>query len=594
MQNDNFKKLTAMEKVMEATADIENNRKNALDDAQRIKVLSPGMLVLKRFLRNKLAIVGLVILIFMFIFSFVGPIFTPYSQTQIFTKDAYVFKDFANAKYNSDLLATTEDGKPIPNDVNVKFLMANGKNQTSFVSNKDTFTIEKLDSGAIKLKTNKVLGDIFMKGKIIKFPTGKLFDDEFQKIALAAIGANESSFVVNDVTYSLTNNKTKTEISVASDYAILSKNIFYAYSSALTDLIDNIAFKSAAENALSAKSTSFEVENAKYSIEQRDEHANIIKDAEGNNVALITDVLIIPSNKSTVLSMDYVLRAIDAIRLRENSFEFAFEGESEPTSYRVSASNNMQFRIQNEQLTKLHDTFAPPSKSHWAGTDEKAFDVFTRLMYGGRISLLVGFVVVFIEIFIGVIFGGVSGYFGGIVDLLLMRFIDLFNSIPHMPIMIILGSVMDTLEVPSTQRIFLLMLLLGFLGWTGIARVVRGQILTLREQDFMIATEATGLSVPKRIFRHLVPNVMPLLIVQSTLSLGSIIITEATLSFLGLGVKPPLASWGSIINAANDLYVMQTSWWVWIPTGILIVLTVLGFNFVGDGLRDAYDPKMKR
>ena len=152
---------------------------------------------------------------------------------------------------------------------------------------------------------------------------------------------------------------------------------------------------------------------------------------------------------------------------------------------------------------------------------------------------------------------------------------------------------MDVMQISSTVRIFFLMFILGILGWTGIARVVRGQILSLKEQDFMMATEAAGIPVSRRIFRHLLPNVMPLLIVQATISLGSTIISEATLSFLGLGVKYPLASWGSIINAANDIFIMTNFWYIWIPAGILILLTVLGFNFVGDGLRDAFDPKMK-
>jgi peptide/nickel transport system permease protein len=221
-------------------------------------------------------------------------------------------------------------------------------------------------------------------------------------------------------------------------------------------------------------------------------------------------------------------------------------------------------------------------------------DVMTRLMYGGQVSLLVGFVVVIIEVVIGVIIGGISGYFGGPVDTALMRFVDLFNSIPFYPIVIIFGSVMDTLQVDPKGRIFLLMMILGILGWTGVARVVRGQILSLREQDFMVATEATGIRTSRRIFKHLVPNVMPLLIVQATASLGGIIIAEATLGFLGLGVKYPLASWGSIINVASDAYVMTNFWFMWIPAGMLILLTVLGFNFVGDGLRDAFDPRMRR
>ena len=153
---------------------------------------------------------------------------------------------------------------------------------------------------------------------------------------------------------------------------------------------------------------------------------------------------------------------------------------------------------------------------------------------------------------------------------------------------------MDALAVDPIARIFILMAILGILGWTGVAHIVRGQILSLREQDFMVATEATGIRTSRKIFRHLIPNVMPLMIVYATAGLGGIIITEATLGFLGLGIKYPLASWGSIINISSDAFVMTTYWFMWIPAGSLILLTVLGFNFVGDGLRDAFDPKMKR
>ena len=153
---------------------------------------------------------------------------------------------------------------------------------------------------------------------------------------------------------------------------------------------------------------------------------------------------------------------------------------------------------------------------------------------------------------------------------------------------------MDSYKIDSGLRIYALCIILGLLSWPGIARMVRGQILSLREQEFMIATEATGIRVSRRIFRHLVPNVIPQLIVMATMGLGDVILMEATLSFLGLGVKFPLASWGNIVNAVNDSYVLTNFWFVWIPAGFLILITVLGFNFVGDGLRDAFDPKMKR
>jgi peptide/nickel transport system permease protein len=187
-----------------------------------------------------------------------------------------------------------------------------------------------------------------------------------------------------------------------------------------------------------------------------------------------------------------------------------------------------------------------------------------------------------------------AGYFGGVVDNIIMRFVDIVYCIPSMPLYIILGSVMDFLKINPRVRIFLLMIILAVLGWPGIARMVRGQILSLREQEFMTATEALGIRVSRRIFKHLIPNVIPQLTVIATMDLGSIILTEATLSYLGLGVKFPYASWGNIINAVNDIFVMKNYWFVWIPAGMCILITVLGFNFVGDGLRDAFDPKMKR
>ena len=175
-----------------------------------------------------------------------------------------------------------------------------------------------------------------------------------------------------------------------------------------------------------------------------------------------------------------------------------------------------------------------------------------------------------------------------------MRIVDIFYCIPSTPLIIILGAAMDAMQIDPMLRMLYLMLILGFLSWPSIARLVRGQILSLREQEFMTATEACGIRVRRRIFKHLIPNVIPQLIVTCTMSLGSTIITEATLSFLGLGVKFPFASWGNIINDVNNAYVMTNYWFIWIPAGICLLITVLGFNFVGDGLRDAFDPKMKR
>lgn len=247
-----------------------------------------------------------------------------------------------------------------------------------------------------------------------------------------------------------------------------------------------------------------------------------------------------------------------------------------------------------QNATRVWDSYAPPSRAHPLGTDKNGMDMLTRLMYGGRVSLVIGFTVVLISGVLGVIFGGLSGYFGGWTDNLIMRLVDIFYCIPSTPLLIILGAAMDGMRLPSRLRILLLILVLGFLGWPSIARMVRGQILSLREQEFMTATESCGLRTSRRIFRHLIPNVIPQLIVTCTMSLGSTILTEATLSFLGLGIKFPFASWGNIMNDVTNAHVLTSYWFVWIPAGVCLMLAVLGFNFVGDGLRDAFDPRMKR
>lgn len=241
---------------------------------------------------------------------------------------------------------------------------------------------------------------------------------------------------------------------------------------------------------------------------------------------------------------------------------------------------------------------APPSSAHWLGTDADSMDVLTRLMYGGRISLKISFIVIFLETIIGVLFGGIAGYFGKWIDTLIMRIVDIFYCLPGMPILLIASQIIKSIDaIAPESRIYWLMGVLTVFGWAGTARLVRGQILSLREQEYMTAAEATGIKASAKIWKHLLPNVMPQLIVSMTLGLGSIILYESTLSYLGLGVQYPLAAWGTMISAADPARGTEVLNYypnLWIAPGVLIVSAVLGFNFVGDGLRDAFDPKMKR
>ena len=274
--------------------------------------------------------------------------------------------------------------------------------------------------------------------------------------------------------------------------------------------------------------------------------------------------------------------------------------ESGKTEYAVSETtytvNGVTYTLRQTTEKSLKDNFlAPPSAEHILGTDNEGYDIFVRLMYGGRISLIVSFLAVFVITLLGVVMGGIAGFFGGAVDNIIMRLCDILMCLPGVPILLIISTILDASDIDAKYRIYLLMTFLTLISWSGAARLVRGQILSLREQEYMVAAEAMGYSAPRKIFKHLVPNVMPQLIVEMSLSLGSMILYEATLSYLNLGVKAPYAAWGTMINIiSTNQNVLQNHLNVWVPAGICIVIAVLGFNFVGDGLRDALDPKARR
>lgn len=250
---------------------------------------------------------------------------------------------------------------------------------------------------------------------------------------------------------------------------------------------------------------------------------------------------------------------------------------------------------QVDETKELLNSLAEPSLEHPLGTDKLSRDVLARLMTGGRISLSVSFIAVFVVTVLGVVFGAIAGYSGGIVDTIIMRICDILMCLPGFPILLIVGTFIESLGIGSEYRIYYLMAFLALISWSGTARLVRGQILFLREQEYMVAAEAMGYSTKRKIFKHLVPNVMPQLIVSMTLSLGSMILYEASLSYLGLGAPESHAAWGTMINIiSTDMDVLQNYFNVWGPPGICIIIAVLGFNFIGDGLRDALDPKMRR
>ena len=538
----------------------------SLNDDRRVKVLSPGMLVAKRFIRNRMAVTGLVILIFMFVFSFIGGLVSPYGQDQFFYTDKTIRKSFGEAKENTEFRYGSNSDELFGLTAQAKAMLAIQQGKDTFNFSNHNYTMNKVSDEMFTISCDGVMVGYAAKDMVNADAADQKLSFEFNYQALTAYATGAKEFTADGVTYALAEDGGVTLD--GADYAYISRYLVQAIS---PDVFLSRDFK---DKLLATIATA---QDGKATFTYTDESL-IMNEPEQTEDGENTD-----GQTSGINTEDpNAPKQDDTSNTATAEYDLEFK----------AATNSWQ--ILQEKSSRQYDQYSFPNMKHWLGTDMYGMDMLTRLMYGGRVSLLIGFIVIIIETVIGVIFGGISGYFGGWVDNLIMRIVDIFYCIPSMPVIIILGAAMDASRVDPTIRMVYLMLILGFLGWAGIARLVRGQILSLREQEYMAAAEACGLSVSRRIFKHLIPNVVPQLIVTCTMGLGSVIIMEATLSFLGLGVKFPFASWGNIISDVNNTHVLTTYWFIWIPAGVLLLLTVLAFNLVGDGLRDAFDPKMKR
>lgn len=681
--NEALKQRELRQRAEEARRSGENEK--TLDDASRVKILSPGMLVFKRFIRNKLAIVGSVILICMFLFAFLGPSFYKYGQTQVFTTYKKLNINYANAKERTEYTVYTVEDQGISTTTKNLFnsivlkMEAEGKNQLvqQDADTGLTILVEKQGENVYTMSVNEPskVGSLALQniglfntkfGKVSY--TGEPLDAGFDKAVADAVKAGQSQLVYNENVYLLQTGASAREKIIMGtgggvmDYVdqdmgeefamqvaqcvldgttefsyndilymvsaagkasyevtslgesqlsfVASPFVFDAYSAG-TKLSDS--FKISALLAIYGEG-SFSDDGVNYTVSTEDGQI-FVNTADGEKFCVVSTFVVRRFNGEDTLEIGFknltreMVAKMESENLTTSSFAYEIpqvgkdgqivtdeEGNAVLMESEMIVNDKVtDFVIVCEQYTNMIDRYASPSDDHILGTDGDGMDIMARIMAGGRISLMVGFVVVLLEIILGIIMGGLAGYFGGWVDNLIMRLVDIFYCIPSMPILIIIGSMLDAMRLDPYTRLMWLMAVLGILGWASIARLVRGQILSLRDQDFMTATEATGLPVRRRIFRHLIPNVMPQLIVTATMGLGSVILTESTLSFLGLGVKHPMATWGTMINSvATSAQAMITYTYIWIPVGLLICLTVVAFNFVGDGLRDAFDPKMKR
>lgn len=232
-------------------------------------------------------------------------------------------------------------------------------------------------------------------------------------------------------------------------------------------------------------------------------------------------------------------------------------------------------------------------KGYIMGTDGRGRDVFTRIAHGGKMTMTIGAVAVLVSSVIAIFIGCTAGYFGGWVDLLLMRITEIFSSIPFLPFAMLLSQIIKNYNVSETTRIFIIMLILGALSWTGLARMIRGQVLAEREKEFVVAARAMGVKEGKIAFRHVLPNVVSVILVSMTLDFAGCLLTESSLSYLGFGVQPPQPTWGNMLTGSNNSVVIQNYWWQWLFPALFLSFAVICINVIGDALRDAMDPKGK-
>jgi peptide/nickel transport system permease protein len=248
----------------------------------------------------------------------------------------------------------------------------------------------------------------------------------------------------------------------------------------------------------------------------------------------------------------------------------------------------------------LKARLSPPTSLHWMGTDSTGRDIFARMIHGGQISLMVGFLSVLFSVSVGAVVGGVAAYYGGWVDTILMRFTEAMLSIPSLFLLIVLGKYLgrdvQTIIVfgqSYSGSVGIVIIVIGITSWMYLARIVRANVLSMKEMDYISASKSLGASDVRIFFRHLMPNTMGAIIVSSTLGLAGAILNEAYVSFLGLGVQPPTASWGNMLTSAQS-FIQRGAWWMWVFPSLFIIVTILCINLIGDGLRDAFDPRSNR
>lgn len=584
-------------------------------------LLSPGKQVMKRFFRNKIAIIGMIGFLLIFLFSFGVSSFVPLNlyHTNTFHRNLppnYSYLDVPNelkvegiVKISSgasfsvgvseagkvyvwgtdnhgiksgvpaelknkkivDVWAGSQHAMAMAEDGSVFFWGYNnfeqGQLSTRFAQQFETDPIVSLQGGYDKTMAITESGKVFMWGigatnigDVFRINPWEFTDDDENIIKATYVVANNNNLIalLEDGTIRVvgTNSQVRAEVpTILMDGTVRVIDIgITEYNAFALDEDGNLygwgdtSFRMVGDNIPELART----------------NVKDIEDGYGHMVALTNDGKLVAWGENFVGQSD----------VPEGTY----------TKIWVDAYQNYALNDKGEVVTWGNRGFL-------LGSDEQGRDLLTQLAYGGRITLTIGAVAVIISTIIGVVVGLVSGYFGGWIDNVLMRVAEVISSFPFLPFAITLSALMIRTDASETDRMILIMVILGVLSWTGLARLIRGQILAEREKDYVLAARALGISNQAIIWKHIFPSVVPIVIVDITLGYAGSLLTEAGLSFLGFGVKKPNPSWGNILNAAQNLEAISMYWWRWILPGICLIIAALSVNLIGDALRDALDPK---
>ena len=570
------------------------------------EIQSPFMTTVRTFMSNKTAMVGLIIFLLILLAAFIGPMFQPIDLSFAETSQQNVAPGFDLMKFPQEL-----NGKIQDISVGPTFTIAAGTDGKVYTWGKtqinpamDLKNVPQIDGKVVKVSAG-------FDHAMALTEDGKLYtwgSDRLKQVSIPSEIANLKNIVDIEAGYQLS-------LVVTSDGKTYHmgnvNNNDYNENHEYQGKIEKISASSAAVLGLTKDGEAVHLGSLQTNLKNIPEVKGKVIDisSTANTMACLdeTGEVYVWGNvgrsglKDIPTPEKGKIVGIDGGRAHYVAYTDEGEALAWGTNYYKQAEVPAKVKkynfekiytdyYQNYGITNDGDIVTWGLKGYMWGSDELGRDIFNRVLNGGKMTITIGVISVIISTIIGVIVGGISGFFGGRVDQILQRISEMVGSLPSLPLIMILSAILGNRVTPE-QRIKLVMVIFGVLGWTGLQRLVRSQVLSVREQEYVVAARAVGIKESHIVFKHIIPNVISVIIVSATLRFAGNMLSEATLSFLGFGVQPPQPTWGNMLNGANNSTVIQNFWWRWVFTSIVLSVCVISINLIGDGLRDAIDPR---